>query len=204
MALDHFFAGALIEYWSRAQLDCVKYRYHRLYIPRKLHRDAWRDSTATDAEAIAPEPRPMQARRLPDRPDTPTYPTSSRLREHQDMRTQTKDGQQAAADTTSEQPRAAADTTTHRVPDLMAQLVRQGMDISLRSVQVWADVARQLGSTALGSPARATMVSLGYDLFENLLATQRHIVDELVAAQYQSAQQFFDATASVRDDLATR
>lgn len=120
------------------------------------------------------------------------------------MRTQTKDGQQAAADTTSEQPRAAADTTTHRVPDLMAQLVRQGMDISLRSVQVWADVARQLGSTALGSPAKATMVSLGYDLFENLLATQRHIVDELVAAQYQSAQQFFDATASVRDDLATR
>lgn len=47
----------------------------------------------------------------------------------------------------------------------MVQLARQKLGISLRSLQVWADLARQLSPTALGFPAGAT-----YDLFRKLLA----------------------------------
>ncbi len=100
------------------------------------------------------------------------------------MPAQLKDGHQAAA----------RDATAERAQDLMIQLVRHGQDISLRSLQVWADLARQLGSPALRSPARRVMVSLAYDLFEKLLTAQREIVDELVATQRQLAQQSFDTT----------
>lgn len=103
------------------------------------------------------------------------------------MPIQIKDDQQVAdahnaADPTTQraQDSDAADPTTQRVSDLMVQLVRQGQDTSLRSLQVWADLARQLGHTALGSSA--------YDLFEKLHAAQREVVDELVDAQRQFAQ----------------
>jgi hypothetical protein len=101
-----------------------------------------------------------------------------------------------AADTTTEQPSGAADPPLLRVQDLMVQLVRQGVDISLRSLQLWADLARPFGPTALGSSATAA-----YDLFEKLLAAQREVVDELVAAQRQFAQGLLHASPTVGDGL---
>ncbi len=89
----------------------------------------------------------------------------------------------------------AADPTTQRAQDSMAQLVRQGLDTSLKSVQVWADLARQCGPTALASPFGATMASRAHDPFEMLLAAQREVVGELVATQRQLTQQAFDASA---------
>ena len=109
---------------------------------------------------------------------------------------------QAAADPTAEP--VAADQTTQRVQDSMVQLVRQGQDTSLRSLQVWADLARKLGSTAPSSPAGATMVSLAHDPFEKLLEAQHLVVEELVATQRQLAQRLFDTTATGGDSLAAR
>ncbi|MBA2473013.1 MAG: hypothetical protein DLM61_16700 [Pseudonocardiales bacterium] len=99
-----------------------------------------------------------------------------------------------AVDMTTEP--VAADPTTQRVEDSMVQLVRQGQDTSLRSLQVWADLARKLGPTALSSPAGATMASLAHDPFEKLLEAQRQVVEELVATQRQLAQRLFDTTAT--------
>ncbi len=100
------------------------------------------------------------------------------------MPTQLKDGHQFAG----------PDTTTQGAQELMIELVRHGQDISLRSLQVWADLARQLGTPALRSPARRVMVGLAYDLFEKLLTAQREVVDELVDTQRRLAQQSFDTT----------
>lgn len=108
----------------------------------------------------------------------------------------------AAADLTAEP--VAADPTTQRVQDSMVQLVRQGQDTSLRSLQVWADLARKLGATAPSSPAGATMVSLAHGPFEKLLEAQRLVVEELVATQRQLAQRLFDTTATGGDSLAAR
>lgn len=94
----------------------------------------------------------------------------------------------------------ATDATTQRVQDVMVQLVRDGQDISLRSLQVWADLARQLDPTRPGSAAGAAMGSLAYDLFVKLLAAQR----EVVATQRQFAQRCFDITATVGDGRARR
>ncbi|MDQ2880343.1 MAG: hypothetical protein M3Y48_03545 [Actinomycetota bacterium] len=107
----------------------------------------------------------------------------------------------AAVDTSTEQ--VAADPSTQRVQDSMVQLVRQGQDTSLRSLQVWADLARNLGPTALSSPAGATMASLAHDPFEKLLEAQRQVVEELVATQRQLAQRFFDTT-TYGDGFAAR
>ncbi|MDQ3761902.1 MAG: hypothetical protein M3460_09430 [Actinomycetota bacterium] len=121
------------------------------------------------------------------------------------MPIQAKDGQQVTtANTPAEQAHVAADMTTQLTQDLIVQLVRQGLDISLKSLQVWADLTRQFGSTALRSPAGATMVFLAYDLFEKVLMAQRQVVDELVAAQRQFAQHFLKTTATVGGDLAPR
>jgi hypothetical protein len=79
----------------------------------------------------------------------------------------------------------------------MGQVVRQGVNISLKSLQVWADLARQLALTALGSSATATC-----DLLEKLLAAQGEIVDELVAAQRRFAQGCLDTAAG--DRIASR
>lgn len=96
--------------------------------------------------------------------------------------------------------RAASDTTTQRAQDSMAQLVRQGQDASLRSLQVWAELARKLGPHAQ-TPADAMVASLAYDLFATLLVAQRQVVDQLVATQRQLAQQLFNTTV---DDLGSR
>lgn len=101
-----------------------------------------------------------------------------------------------AADPITEQARAAADATAQRTQDSMVQLVRQGLDTSLKSVQVWADLARQVGPSALDSPAGATMAFRAHDPFEMLLAAQREVVGELVATQRQLTQQVFDTNAS--------
>lgn len=84
----------------------------------------------------------------------------------------------------------------------MAQLVRQGLDTSLKSVQVWADLARQVGPNALGSPVSATMAAHAHDPFVMLLAAQREVVGELVATQRQLTQQVFHASAG--DDRTFR
>lgn len=78
----------------------------------------------------------------------------------------------------------------------MVQLVRQGVDISLRSLQLWADLARPFGPTALGSSATAA-----YDLLEKLLAAPREVVDELAAAQRQFAQGLLHASPTLGDGL---
>jgi hypothetical protein len=114
-------------------------------------------------------------------------PSIPQNREHQDMPAQIKDGPQAAA----------TDSTIQRTQDLIIQLVRHGQDTSLRSLQVWADLARQLSSTALRSPARAMMISVAYDLFEKVLRAQRQVVDELVATQRQLAQQFLTTITAI-------
>jgi hypothetical protein len=79
----------------------------------------------------------------------------------------------------------------------MAQLVRQGQDTSLRSLQVWADLARKLGGAEPHSPTGATICALACDPFGKLLEAQRQVVDELVATQRQLVKQLFDATATV-------
>jgi hypothetical protein len=86
------------------------------------------------------------------------------------------------------------DTTAEPVQDLMVQLARQGLNTSLRSLQVWTDLARQLGPKVLGTPAGATKVFLAsdYDLFKKLLAVESEIVDELVATQRELAQRDLD------------
>jgi hypothetical protein len=125
------------------------------------------------------------------------------------MPAQIKDSQQVTAARGDRGPHSvygAADTTTELVHDLMVQLARQGLGISLRSLQVWADLARQLGPTALGptalgSTALSFPAGATYDLFEKLLAAQREVVDELVATQRQFAQGFFATTTA---SLASR
>lgn len=113
------------------------------------------------------------------------------------MFTQLPDDQQVA------DAHETTDPTTAQMQNLMAQLVRQGQDTSLRSLQVWADLARQLGATTqVCTPAAATRVCLAYDLLEKLHAGQREVVDELVATQRQLAQRCLDAT--VGDGLTHR
>jgi hypothetical protein len=105
-------------------------------------------------------------------------------------------GIDARDDIITGQTRIAADPTTQRAQDSMAQLVRQGQDTSLRSLQVWADLARRFGSTEANSPAGSTMFSLAHDPFEKLLEAQRQVFDELVATQRELARQIVDAAAA--------
>jgi hypothetical protein len=93
-----------------------------------------------------------------------------KLRENQYMPTQIKARQQVtdahgdrspppvhdAVATIIEQPSGAADPTLQRVQDLMGQVVREGVNISLKTLQVWADLARQRALTAQASSATAT------------------------------------------------
>lgn len=105
-------------------------------------------------------------------------------------------GTDARDDIITGQTRIAADPTTQRAQDSMAQLVRQGQDTSLRSLQVWADLARKFGTTTPDSSTGATMFSLAGNSFEKLLVAQRQIVDELVATQRELTQQLVDLTAA--------
>lgn len=101
-----------------------------------------------------------------------------------------------AVDPTTEQPSSAANPTL-RLQDLRVQLVRQGVDLSLRALQVWADLGRQRELPALDSSASAT-----YDLFKKLLAAQREVVNELVATQRHLAHGYLATTPTVGDGLA--
>ena len=113
-------------------------------------------------------------------------------------------GTDAHDDIITGQSRIAADPTTQYAQDPMAQLVRQGQDTSLRSLQVWADLARKFGSTAPSSSAGATMFSLAGNSFEKLLMAQRQIVEELVATQRELARQLVNAPAAVDDHPVRR
>ncbi len=126
---------------------------------------------------------------------------------HQYMPTQIRDDRPVANIHHNQDLRPVHDPgpTAQRGQDSMVQLMRHGLDTLLKSVQVWADLARQLGPTTLDSPGGATMVSVAHDPFEKLLAAQRKVVDELVATQRQLMQRFLDPhTATVSDDLAAR
>lgn len=81
---------------------------------------------------------------------------------------------------------------SERIQDLMAELTRQGLNTSLRSLQVWAELARQVGPQVLGCSTDGTRVFLvdDHELFSKLLATQREIVDELIAAHRELSQRY--------------
>jgi hypothetical protein len=89
--------------------------------------------------------------------------------------------------------RVTSDATTQRAQELMVALVRQGQDASLRSLQVWAELARTLGPHPR-TPVDATVAYLAYDLFAKVLVAQRQVVDQLVATQRQLAQQLLNTT----------
>lgn len=113
-------------------------------------------------------------------------------------------GTDARDDIITGQTRIAADPTTQCAQDSMAQLVRQGQDTSLRSLQVWADLARKLGPASPGSVPGNTMLSLAHDPFEKLLMAQRQIVDELVATQRELARQLVDSPVALGDNPVRR
>jgi hypothetical protein len=79
-----------------------------------------------------------------------------------------------------------------RIQDLMAELTRQGLNTSLRSLQVWAELARQVGPQVLGCSPDGTRVFVAgdHEFFGKLLAAQREIVDELVAAHHELSQRY--------------
>ena len=112
-------------------------------------------------------------------------------------------GTDARDDIITGQTRIAADPTAQGAQDSMTQLVRKGQDTALRSLQVWADLARKFGTTAPNSAAGTAMSSLARDPFEKLLVAQRQIVDELVATQRELTQ-LVDATAAFDDHPVRR
>jgi len=109
-------------------------------------------------------------------------------------------GIDARDDIITGQTRIAADPITQRAQDSMTQLVRQGQDTSLRSLQVWADLARRFGTTEANSSAGSMMFSFAHDPFEKLLEAQRQIVDELVATQRELTRHIVDASAAFGED----
>jgi hypothetical protein len=120
------------------------------------------------------------------------------------MATQIKDGQQiASVHDATDMTTHDSDAITQQMHELTVHLVRQGQDLSLRSLQVWADLARQIGPTR-GSAASAAMVSLTYDLFEKMLAAHREVVDGLVATQRRLAHRCVEITATLGDDQTRR
>jgi kynureninase len=89
---------------------------------------------------------------------------------------------------------ATPKSSSERIKDLMVQLARQGLNTSLRALQVWADLARQLGPQVLGCSTDGTRVFLAgdYNLFSKLLAAQRDTVDELVINYRELSQRYLD------------
>lgn len=73
----------------------------------------------------------------------------------------------------------------------LVEFVRQGQDTSLKSVQLWAEIARLCNPIEQPDPAVSALVDSSYDLFETLLAAQRQFVDQLLKAQRQFAEQLF-------------
>jgi hypothetical protein len=111
---------------------------------------------------------------------------------------------QITGDRWANDARIAADVTAQHAQDSMAQLARKGQDAALRSLQVWADLARNFGTAAPSSAAGATMFSLAHDPFEKLLVAQCQIVDELVATQREFTHQVVEASAAVDDHPVRR
>jgi hypothetical protein len=105
-------------------------------------------------------------------------------------------GTDARDDIITGQTRIAADPTAYQAHDSITQMVRQGQDTSLRSLQVWADLARSAAGTTMFSP-------IGHS-FEKLLVAQRQLVDELVATQREFAQQLVDAAGTSGDSPVRR
>ena len=93
-----------------------------------------------------------------------------------------------------------AEATPYRAQDSMNQLVRQGQDASLKSLQVWADLARKREAGL----AASTIAPFAYDRFTQLLAALREIADELVATQHQLAQQPVSPGTAPGDNLVRR
>jgi hypothetical protein len=83
------------------------------------------------------------------------------------------------------------------LPEPLAGLARHGQDSSLRALQVWADVARQLqffpGQGGTGTGRRHPTPDPATERFERLLVAQRELVAELVAAQRHLTQQVLAA-----------
>ena len=93
-------------------------------------------------------------------------------------------------------------TPSQSLPDLpyqdpIAGLVRRGQDGSLRALQVWADLARQLqlfpGQGGTGTGLHHFAADLVTERFERLLVAQREVVAELVATQRHLTQQVLAA-----------
>jgi hypothetical protein len=102
------------------------------------------------------------------------------------MPTRIKDGHQVAT----------TESTAEQVQELMTALVRQGLNTSLSSLQMWSELARQLGPAVLGSPTDGTMVFRADDyhlfkkLLKKLLTVQHEIVDELIATRCELWQRY--------------
>jgi hypothetical protein len=94
-----------------------------------------------------------------------------------------------------------AEVTPYRAQDSMNQLARQGQDASLKSLQVWADLARKREA---GPAASAPMAPFAYDRLTQLLAALRQIADELVATQHQLTQQPVPPGPTPGDNLVRR
>lgn len=114
-----------------------------------------------------------------------------------------KPGPRGEKGLSGEQARGDAVTGTEQMSDSMLALLRRGQDTSLKSVQGWNDLTRQL-TPAAGVPAAAAMVSHAYDMVETLLAAQRRFVDDLIATQRRSAQRFATILVGDGDDPASR
>ncbi len=121
------------------------------------------------------------------------------------MATQAKDLPQAAnaqrptVDAAEVAERAgAAVTTIHRhMQGSVIDAVRRGQGSSLHALQAWADLSRLVTRSADASDARV-LVTGAHDMFETLLAAQRQLVDDLIAAQRAFAVQLFDVAQPPR------
>lgn len=101
----------------------------------------------------------------------------------------------------TEQASSTAEATPYRAQDSMNQLVRQGQDASLKSLQVWADLARKRDA---GLAASTPMAPFAYDRFMQLLAAQRQIADELVATARRLTQPPFPPSTMPGDNFVSR
>lgn len=96
---------------------------------------------------------------------------------------------------------SSAEVTPYHAQDSLNQLVRQGQDASLKSLQVWADLARKRDA---GHAASTPIAPFAYDRFTQLLAALREIADELVATQHQLTQQPISPNTASGESLVRR
>lgn len=84
-------------------------------------------------------------------------------------------------------PLPTGDAPTSPARESLIRLIRQGLDTSLRSVQVWAELSRALNAPP-ASPTHPAVINYVQQPIEALLAAQRHVVDQLVTTQQHLAQ----------------